>query len=290
MNYSEVIQTLIFDGNPNGMIMCELSNWNGRIYKISRNELNKFAARNDSESTGVYFLFGKNEYNDETIYIGESENILTRLKQHISEDSWTECVIVISKDNIINKAHIKYMENKFYCMARKAERSTILNGNTPPCPTVSEPDEAMLTKFISNAKLLVNTLGYKVFDSIEDSVVTDSKMRKKFYISAARGANAVGSLVLDGFAVFKESKIAYNTTQSMSESLKKLRSSLIEKKVINSDFIFTKDYVFTSPSLAAAVVMGRNANGRTEWKTEEHRTLKDIEEESVSYKTDELTS
>ncbi|MFR3336030.1 MAG: DUF4357 domain-containing protein [Pseudoruminococcus massiliensis] len=36
--------------------------------------------------------------------------------------------------------------------------------------------------------------------------------------------------------------------------------------------------MFTSPSLAAAVVMGRNANGRTEWKNEEHKTIKDIEE------------
>ena len=49
----------IFDGNPNGRIMCELSNWNGRVYKISRNELSEFSQRDDSENTGVYFLFGK---------------------------------------------------------------------------------------------------------------------------------------------------------------------------------------------------------------------------------------
>ena len=36
--------------------------------------------------------------------------------------------------------------------------------------------------------------------------------------------------------------------------------------------------LFTSPSLAAAVVMGRNANGRTEWKTNEGITIKQIEE------------
>ena len=53
----------IFDGNPNGRIMCELSNWNGRVYKISRNELPEFSQRDDSENTGVYFLFGKNEEN-----------------------------------------------------------------------------------------------------------------------------------------------------------------------------------------------------------------------------------
>lgn len=34
MAFSKTIQMYIFDGNPNGRIMCELSNWNGRIYKI----------------------------------------------------------------------------------------------------------------------------------------------------------------------------------------------------------------------------------------------------------------
>lgn len=282
MNFSKTIQMYIFDGNPNGRIMCELSNWNGRIYKISRNELNKFSERNDSGFTGVYFLFGRNEYNDETIYVGEAENILNRLKQHISEDYWNDCVVLISKDNILNKAHVKYLENKFYTLAKDAERSNVLNVNTPTQSTISEYDEAMLDEFISNARLLVNTLGYKVFDSIEDSAVQNQNMQTKFYIKAARGANAIGTMLSDGFVVYRDSEIANPTTQSIAESLIKLRNYLIEKGIINSEFKFTKDYIFTSPSLAAAVVMGRNANGRTEWKTEEHKSLKDIEEENIS--------
>lgn len=282
MNFSKTIQMYIFDGNPNGRIMCELSNWNGRIYKISRNELNKFSERNDSGFTGVYFLFGRNEYNDETIYVGEAENILNRLKQHISEDYWNDCVVLISKDNILNKAHVKYLENKFYSLAKDAERSNVLNVNTPTRSTISEYDEAMLDEFISNAKLLVNTLGYKVFDSIEDSAVQNQNMQTKFYIKAARGANAIGTVLSDGFAVYKDSVIANPTTPSMADSLIKLRNSLIEKGIINSEFKFTRDYIFTSSSLAAAVVMGRNSNGRTEWKTEDHKSLKDIEEENVS--------
>lgn len=85
-------------------------------------------------------------------------------------------------------------------------------------------------------------------------------------------------IVSDGFAVMKGSVIASSTVTSMSDSLIKLRSSLIEKEIIDKDLKFIRDYIFTSPSLAAAVVMGRNANGRTEWKNEEHKTIKDIEE------------
>lgn len=72
--------------------------------------------------------------------------------------------------------------------------------------------------------------------------------------------------------------IASSTVPSMSDNLMKLRSSLIEKGIIDENLKLTRDYIFTSPSLAAAVVMGRNANGRTEWKNEEHKTIKDIEE------------
>lgn len=136
----------------------------------------------------------------------------------------------------------------------------------------------MLQEFINNAKLLVNTLGFKVFDTIEDTVVKHNDAEQYFFIKTARGADARGVVVSDGFAVMQGSIIASSTVQSMSESLKKLRSSLIEKGIIDETFKFTRDYIFTSPSLAATIVMGRNANGRTEWKNEEHKSIRDIEE------------
>ena len=278
MSFSKTIQMFIFDGNPNGRIMCELSNWNGRVYKISRNDLLEFSKRDDSNNTGVYFLIGKDENNIDTLYIGEAEQILQRLKQHLSDDEyWNECVVVISKDNLLNKAHVKYLENKFYLLAKNAERAKIINNSIPTCSSISEYDEAMLAEFISNAKLLVNTLGYKFFDSIEDISPKNQKSQLYFYIKATRGAEAKGIIVSDGFAVLKGSKIADSTVLSISKSLCDLRTSLIQKEVI-IDNEFVKDYIFTSPSLAAATVLGRNANGRIEWKTKSGKTLKSIEE------------
>ena len=282
MAFSKTIQLYIFDGNPNGRIMCELSNWNGRVYKISRNELLEFSKRDDSENTGVYFLFGKDENYLDTVYVGEAEKMLTRLKQHLKDtEYWSECIAVISKDNLLNKAHVKYLENKFYSLAKTAGRATVMNGNIPTCSSLSEYDEAMLQEFISNTKLLVNTLGYKTFDSLADSSMKRQNHQVCFYINAARGANAKGVVVADGFAVFKGSAIASTTVPSMPTSLIQLRAKLIHCGIINSEFKFTKDHIFTSPSLAAAVVMGRNANGRTEWKTADSKSLKSIEEENL---------
>lgn len=282
MAFSKVIQMCIFDGNPNGRIMCDLSNWNGKVYKVSRNELLEFSKRDDSDNTGVYFLLGKDENNIDTIYIGEAEKMLYRLKQHLKDSEyWSDCIIVISKDNLLNKAHVKYLENKFFSLAKESGRANVINSNTPTCSSISECDEAMLQEFISNTKLLVNVLGYKIFDSVEESSVKQQNNQLYFYIKAARGADAKGVVVADGFAVLKGSKIASTTVPSMASSLLQLRNSLTEKGIVDVNCQFVRDHVFSSPSLAAAVVMGRNANGRTEWKTDSGKSLKNIEEENL---------
>lgn len=280
MRFNKTIQMCIFEGNPNGRIMCELSNWNGRVYKISRNDLNEFANRPDAEFTGVYFLFGKDEDNNDTVYIGEAERMLIRLKQHLKDTNyWNDCVVVISKDNVLNKAHVKFLENNFYNLANDAKRSTLINSNVPTCSSISEFDESMLEEFIENAKLLVNTLGYKVFDKIDLSVIErDVDRQNIFFIKATRGADAKGLLVSDGLIVAKGSKVATDTVPSMPISLIDLRNKLIHKGIIDQDYKFVSDYLFTSPSLAASVVMGRSANGRTEWKNINNVSIKELEE------------
>lgn len=281
MAFNKTINLFIFDGDPNGRIMCELSNWNGRVYKISRNELSLFSEREDSRNTGVYFLFGNDIDVGDTIYIGEAEKVYDRLKQHLNDEQyWNECIVVVSKDNYLNKAHVKYMENKFYTLAKSSGRNVVVNANVPTQSSVSEYDIAVLDEFIVHTQLLVNTLGKKSFEPmVESSEKSINNTSLLFKILAARGANAQGVIVSDGFAVLKESVIASSTTPSMSQSLINFREKLIKQGVIDSNYCFTKDYVFTSPSLAAGIVMGRNANGKAEWKNITGKSINDIENE-----------
>ena len=61
-----------------------------------------------------------------------------------------------------------------------------------------------------------------------------------------------------------------------------MRLRLIQEEVIKKEqekMIFTRDYLFSSPSAAAMIVLGRSANGRTEWKTVKGESLRDIEKE-----------
>lgn len=278
MVFDKTISMFIFDGNPSGRIMAELSNWNGRVYKISRKELHLFGERPDSQNTGVYLLFGNDIEKGDTVYIGEAEKVFDRLKQHLrGNEYWNECMVLISKDDLLNKAHVKYMENKLYLLATEADRYEVLNSSIPTCSSISEYDEATLNEFIENAKLLVSTLGKKVFETPVERPRQQTEEESIFYIKAARGADGYGTMTQDGFAVFKGSVIADSTSPSMASSLVNLRENLIKENIIDENYMFTKDHLFTSPSLAAATVLGRNANGRTEWKRSDGKCINDLE-------------
>ena len=54
-----------------------------------------------------------------------------------------------------------------------------------------------------------------------------------------------------------------------------LRNAL-ETDGIIAERTFTKDYEFSAPSAASAVIMGRTSNGNEDWKTEDGTKLKNI--------------
>lgn len=51
------------------------------------------------------------------------------------------------------------------------------------------------------------------------------------------------------------------------------------------NYIVEEDYSFSSPSLAATVVLGRNTNGRAEWKNRDGKSLNDLAAEALNNKT-----
>jgi hypothetical protein len=282
--YGKTIKLFLIDGEPNGRMSCELSNWTGKAFKISRKQVKQCSDRTELQSTGVYLLLGKSENNESysQLYIGEAEVIYKRLNEHLSTtDFWNEVICFVSKDENLNKAHIKYIENRLHEIATKVDRSEILNRNIPNKPNISESDQAEMEQFIDNIKLMVNTLGYKIFDELISQENEDNNTDEvEVFINAARGANASGQMTNEGFVVTKYSEVADSFTNSFPKSMQKLRENLIKDGIIqeiNGVYKLTKDYLFSSPSAAASIVMGRSANGLNEWKSKDGRVLKAIE-------------
>ena len=285
MTYGKKITLFLMDGSAEGRISCELSNWNGKAYRLPRAYVRQCADRNDMDNAGVYILFGKSDNTDKEglAYIGEADGILKRLTQHLSQkDFWNDVIVFISKDNNLNKAHIKYIENRLYEDADKVGRYKLENSNTPTRSTISEPDEAEMEEFIANIKLLIGTLGFKIFDPLLSESNTKKNTRMLF-LHGARGANAQGISTTEGFVVMKDSLMAGSVTLSYTENYQHLREKLLADKIVVAEeggvFRFTKDTLFSSPSTAASIIMGRCANGVLEWKTDDGRILKMLETE-----------
>jgi len=279
--FGKTIKLFLIDGEPNGRMTCELSNWTGKAYRIPRIYVKDSSDREELKNPGVYLLFGKNDEGKEIVYIGEAEVIFDRIKQHLSQkDFWNEVIVFISKDENLNKAHVKYLENRLFEIAQKANRYIIDNTTTPTRSSISESDTAEMEEFIENIKLLTNTLGHKVFEEIRQ-IKSNSKEKKDiFYLKAKKEVLAKGIPISSGFVVFKDSGISFSTRVSFPESLKKLRQKLLQDGTLvekDEKIVFSKDFEFTSPSSASRFILGRSSNGLIEWKLSNGKTLKEYE-------------
>ncbi len=277
MAFGKVIKLFLVDGTPNGRWICELSNWTGVAYKLPRSMIKESENRKELASPGVYFLFGYDETADKPlIYIGEAEDIIKRLKQHLDKkDNWNEAIAFISKDANLNKAHIKYLENAFFTIARDCDRYSIDNNNTPTKSSVSESEQAELEEFIHNAKILVNALGHKAFEKYAENQSKQAENVTTFSVPVGSG-KAYGMPTADGFVLLKGSSIHKIAADSLNIGIKKK----VEQSRNNGEIIddtLQSDKLFSSSSAAAAFAVGYSISGPQQWKTDGGKTLKSFE-------------
>jgi hypothetical protein len=63
MTFGKIIRLFLVEGNTNGMITANLSNWTGKAFKIPRIKLKEYAGREELKNPVVYILFGKKDKN-----------------------------------------------------------------------------------------------------------------------------------------------------------------------------------------------------------------------------------
>lgn len=279
----KALKIYLMDGIPNGRWMCELSNWTGKAFKIPRTYYKLCKDRQELRAPSVYFLFG---HNDDTgrpvIYIGETEDAIQRLGEHIQgKDYWTEAIIFINKDDHLNKAHIKYLESRFFEIATAVTRYDIMNTQPPKKSLISEAEQDEMEDFIDNVKVIVSALGHKVFDDltprssncVDETDLTDNNI-DFLWIKNRKGIEAKGFISPEGFVICKGSTIREQLSEkSIGKNIIKLRQQYLNDGTV-VDNIFTRDTLFTSPSAASDFVLGNSTSGKEQWKDKDGISLK----------------
>ena len=96
----------------------------------------------------------------------------------------------------LNKALIRYLENRFVEIAKECGRYSILTKNTYKNTVLKEAQIASMEEFIDNVKILINTLGYKVLVPVPKA--TDDTV---YLYCKGSGASAKGFVSTGGFTV-----------------------------------------------------------------------------------------
>lgn len=281
MPYGKSIELFLVNGTADSLITAELSNWNGKAIKIPRIEVTS-CKREDITQAGVYFLFCKEDDGSDSVYIGEAENVKDRLIQHLRDYHaekekyyWSTAVIFVGRD--LNKALIRYLENRFVEIARNSKRYIVLTKNTYRNTVMKESQIAVMEEFIDNVKILINALGYKLLEPFSQVESPASEADDEMLFLTSGSAKATGKVTTEGFVVFEDAIINEKTsTKSLSAGMQKLRQTLIDSDKVQN-WKTTEVILFSSSSAAADFILGYSVSGPQMWKTKDGRTLKDIE-------------
>lgn len=259
------IRVLVPKGDPDGLRIVEKSNWPGVGVVFNRTNYKEAVNRSEFDKTGVFVLVGTSDDSIlPTIYIGEGDPVKNRLSQHYGKkDCWDWAVFFVAKDDSMNKAHVQHLESEVLRLAREAKQSNLDNGQGALAPTLSEAELALADSFLQDILSIFPLLGLGVFEKTVTTITTPGEL----LAIESKGIKASGYEDAKGFIVVEGSQLVKAETNRIHQHMSTLRKDLLAQGVILDQghyYAFAQDQVFTSPSTAAGVILGRTANGRIE--------------------------
>lgn len=291
MSVGKSVRLFLADGTPGGLLTAEIMNWTGHVVAAPRSDLAALLNRPEARRTGIYILLGDdpNSLGGTVAYIGEGDDVSKRLYQHARQenqggkDFWDRAIILTSKDSNLTKAHARYLESRLITLAQLAGRAVLTNGTAPPPLPLPEADVSDMEYFITQAKIVLPVLGVNLLRSATTSAhapgmqhsanSAELAMSPVFELTLKKYGITATAKEVDGEFTILEGSQARPAWSGADDGYKRLREKLDTDGTLTLSgdgfAVFTRNHVFASTSAAAAIVAGRSANGRIEWKTQD---------------------
>jgi hypothetical protein len=291
------LELYYIDGRPDGMVTAELFNWTGHVLMSPRTQITQALARPEAAYAGVYLLLGEQD-GEPRAYVGEGEDIGARIRQHdVRKEWWTSAVLVTAAANKLNKAHVRYLEARLIAEARSIGRVPLDNAAIPALAALSEADIAKMEAFLENLLVVLPAVRVDMFiersrpvtaviakqDQTASPAVTgtmDATLGPIRFVLETRKHNlratavlSNGEFIVEAGAQARSSWMGFESHNYSNLHGELLRSGVLKQEGENS--VFTRNYAFSSPSAAAAVIFGRSANGPESWR---------LQGENITYK------
>lgn len=298
MTIGKSIRVYLADATVTGIRYAELVNWTGHAIACPRNRLNELPKWPEASKPGVYFLFESRFGDSKPIaYVGESENVSQRLTSHDrNKEFWNEVIIFTSKDENLTKAHIKYLESALVSLSKQADRYQLENGNTPTESSLPRADRDAMEEFVVNVRMVLGVLGYPILEPIlqtkhSENLKSPSSTECEIINPLSELTFTVNNLIAkgaatdEGFVLKKGSQFSKTNTDSIPGKLANIKDRLLKEGSLKEDgnkLVATEDILLSSSSYAAAIVAGTSRSGPQSWKAANGKTMKQIEDASLS--------
>lgn len=272
----QTIQIFLPTGDPNGIRQAEITTRSVRVFDVPRNELKLFTETPESTQPGLYFLLSdENGDGEPEVYIGESDSLRDRLKNHDSKRTWDRVVAAVSTSNSWTKVHVQFMERAAIALAKSAGARQLGNSAAGYSSHVPAPLLADCEEYLETIRVLVSTLGYNFLEvpASKESATDGQRVHM-----SADGVSATGIYTSAGLTVFAGSTAAKVSNVASHGTVAARQDRLIDAGVLveqGSALVFVQDHAFGTPSGAASIVLGRNSNGWIEWRVASGRSLSD---------------
>lgn len=239
-----------------------------RVTVFPRYELEKYIQYKESQAVGVYLLYneviGNAGIDYGVVYVGETENIAQRLKQHdaaMGKLFWTHTIVLQDRCNTLNKALCKYMEYILYTYLKNAHRAEVSNAVVPTKSVLSQADEIVADNIITMLRRICVSLNIRLLEPIG---VGDFEENIDVYYMQYKGAIGMLRKITETKHYLLKGSICYYNTQIPQgyEHLLQLRDKLLKTKKARmndntSYFILLEDVEFDSEIEAASFVAMR---------------------------------
>lgn len=272
----KTIRLFLVDGSSSGIRTAEIGNWTGSVLVTPRPRLADIASREEVGRTGVYFLIGDDPKSGgrPRVYIGEADNVFDRLKFHNQDAAryyWTDTLFITSKDRNLTKAHARYLESRLIQITLLADRAVLDNATRPEPAGLPESDVSDMDDFLEQIKVVLPVLGFQFLQPSTISQIPLELSGPAPTFELAQGKFHATAKEIEGEFIVQKGSVARKDPQRSWTFLKARREDLVlegklEQAADPDCLTFMQDVPFSSPSAAAAVVLARNTNGRTEWK------------------------
>jgi Domain of unknown function (DUF4357) len=295
-NFGRTIPLFLVDGNPGGLVIASIHGWTGSVLVGSQSTFARLLARPEVDRTGIYILYGPDPQDALKMraYIGEADSVRDRIGQSAgTRGFWEAAVVVTTSDEALTKGHVRYLEARLLEITREAGRVSLDNiqESLSERRRLPESDRANMEAFLSNLRVILPMIGLELLKARPKAVVAPGSVvqlnEARFEIRHRTGIVATAVEEAGEFVVLGGSQ-ALKDAGYQSQGYAELKRELVEQGVISetvdrSAYEFKVPYTFKSPSAAAAVILDRNANGRTEWKVVgTKRTYDDWQNETVT--------